>query len=178
MIEEPLIFLEQPGFLLPRCAIKEHNCFFHRRKLNINNAAPVRLWVKDKVLPQTDHPNAARLTFVLLGLAFSVFAWGLQYKLSLYDAPHSTSHLMPEAKLLSRNEQTTAAESPLLTSTTASDAIEHALLCNVFTFLLSAFALLPMPSSSHAEREMKRPWRIFCRPGLTAFFFRPPPILG
>ena len=53
-------------------------------------------------------PNLSRFSFVFLGLAISVFAWGLQYKLSLYDPPHSTSHEIPEAKLLSRNEQATA----------------------------------------------------------------------
>ena len=37
-------------------------------------------------------------------LACSVFLWGLQYKLSLYDPPHATSHHVPVAKLLSKNE--------------------------------------------------------------------------
>ena len=34
-----------------------------------------------------------------------VFTWGLQYKLSLYYPPHSSFHQVPEAKLLSKNEQ-------------------------------------------------------------------------
>lgn len=41
--------------------------------------------------------------FVLLG--FCVFGWGLRYKLSLYDPPHSINRRMPEAKLLSGTEK-------------------------------------------------------------------------
>jgi hypothetical protein len=40
---------------------------------------------------------------VLLGMC--VFAWGLKYKLSLYDPPHSISHHMPAAKLLAGKEK-------------------------------------------------------------------------
>src|SRR5579875_1935839 len=36
----------------------------------------------------------------LMLLSFCVFAWGLKYKLSLYDPPHAISHHMPAAKLL------------------------------------------------------------------------------
>ena len=43
------------------------------------------------------------LALVLLG--FCVFAWGLRYKLSLYQPPRVT-HSMPEAKLLSSRERT------------------------------------------------------------------------
>jgi hypothetical protein len=39
---------------------------------------------------------------VLLGIC--VFAWGLKYKLSLYDPPHAISHHMPAAKLLAGKE--------------------------------------------------------------------------
>ena len=43
------------------------------------------------------------LGLVLLG--FCVFAWGLRYKLSLYDPPHSVSRHMPEAKLVAGKER-------------------------------------------------------------------------
>ena len=43
---------------------------------------------------------------VYLGLAVCVFNWGLEYKLSLYDQSLVTSHRIPQAKLLSENEQT------------------------------------------------------------------------
>lgn len=128
-------------------------------------------------LLRTERPDLSRLTFIFLGLAISVFAWGLQYKLSLYDPPHSTAHQMPEAKLLSRNEQATAGESLLLESTTASAVIGQPLLFNVFAFSLLAFNLLRAPISTQSEQEVDRPRRISCRPCLTAFFFRPPPFL-
>lgn len=44
------------------------------------------------------------LAFGLLLLSGCVFGWGLRYKLSLYDPPHSVNHRMPEAKLLSGKE--------------------------------------------------------------------------
>lgn len=46
------------------------------------------------------------LAFALVTLGVCVFAWGLKYKLSLYDPPHSLSHKIPEAKLLSGKERT------------------------------------------------------------------------
>ena len=126
---------------------------------------------------QTNRFNRSRFTFVFLGLAISVFTWGLQYKLSLYDPPHSTSHQIPEAKLLSRNEQAAVGESPLIKSTEASAVMTQASLFNVFTFFLLALNLLRAPMFSQQEWNVKRPWRISCRPSLSAFFFRPPPAL-
>jgi hypothetical protein len=41
-------------------------------------------------------------SLVLLGVC--VFAWGLKYKLSLYDPPQSVSHRMPAAKLLAAKD--------------------------------------------------------------------------
>jgi len=38
-------------------------------------------------------------------LAMAVFAWGLQYKLSLYKSKQSIEHLAPVAKLLSQKER-------------------------------------------------------------------------
>ena len=67
-------------------------------------------WYDEKEIVRSAHqnrPKLSRFSFVFLGLAISVFAWGLQYKLSLYDPPHCSSHEIPEAKLLSRNEQAT-----------------------------------------------------------------------
>jgi hypothetical protein len=44
------------------------------------------------------------LAFGLVLLGGCVFGWGLRYKLSLYQPPHSLSKRMPEAKLLSGKE--------------------------------------------------------------------------
>lgn len=42
---------------------------------------------------------------VFLGLAISVFTWGLEYKLSLYEPPAAIAHQVPKAKLLSHDER-------------------------------------------------------------------------
>ena len=41
----------------------------------------------------------------VLSLAFAVFGWGIQYKLSLYNLPGSAPTSMPVAKLLSQKER-------------------------------------------------------------------------
>lgn len=51
-------------------------------------------------------PLWSSLVFVLL--AFSVFSWGLGYKLSLYHASPSSVHSAPTAKLISGDEQNTS----------------------------------------------------------------------
>jgi hypothetical protein len=50
------------------------------------------------------------LSFGLLTLSMAVFGWGLQYKLSLYQAKSSIAHLTPEAKLLSQKERSLVAQ--------------------------------------------------------------------
>ena len=50
-------------------------------------------------------PGFRALVFGLLLLAVCVFAWGLKYKLSLYDPPHAVSHHMAAAKLLTGRER-------------------------------------------------------------------------
>ncbi|HEX4308412.1 MAG TPA: hypothetical protein VHZ25_00220 [Acidobacteriaceae bacterium] len=58
--------------------------------------------------PTQFRPNREGLRTLAFGLAvlgLCVFAWGLKYKLSLYDPPHSISHHIPAAKLLSGKER-------------------------------------------------------------------------
>ena len=45
-------------------------------------------------------PSLRAFAFGLVLLGVCVFAWGLRYKLSLYDPPHAVSHHMAAAKLL------------------------------------------------------------------------------
>ncbi len=49
---------------------------------------------------RVSRPSFRLLAFGLALLGLCVFAWGLKYKLSLYDPPHAISHHMPAAKLL------------------------------------------------------------------------------
>jgi len=121
--------------------------------------------------------NWSRFTVVFLGLAIAVFAWGLQYKLSLYDPPHSNSHGMPEAKLLSRNEQASIVENLFVSSTDAWPVMAQILSFTLFAFVMVGCHAPGVRIFRHLGREAKRPWSISCRPGLSAFFFRPPPSL-
>jgi hypothetical protein len=45
------------------------------------------------------------LAYGLVFLGLCVFAWGLRYKLSLYDPPHAISRRIPAAKLLTAKER-------------------------------------------------------------------------
>ena len=137
-------------------------------------------FVRDRTIVNLWCPNWRALpwfTFVLLGLALSVFTWGVQYKLSLYDPPKAASHQMPEAKLLSKSERPAAAESPLLKDTKASAEVICVLVAGLFLFCLPA-RILNAPASGHRRRNANRPWYLSRRAALNAFFFRPPPTLA
>ncbi|MGA2250536.1 hypothetical protein [Terracidiphilus sp.] len=109
-----------------------------------------------------------------IGLSFLVFAWGLGYKLSLYDPPQSYSHKMPQAKLLSKNEQAIASQSPLLSDTKASPAV----FTSVLLLLILAYRSLNIPASDKRDFAVKRSWRLRHRTGLNFFFVLPPPVLS
>ena len=128
-------------------------------------------------VPDTFRPRLCRLSFVFVGLAISVFTWGLQYKLSLYYPKHSTYHQLPEAKLLSKNEQATATDG-LLTSTVKapSDFVGGGdLTLMLFALVLG---LPPISGATQTEQERMRPWLLSLSASLNAFFFRPPPTLS
>ena len=100
-------------------------------------------------------PSFSRFTFVFIGLAISVFTWGLQYKLSLYYPPHSTYHQIPEAKLLSRNEQAPATDGILTGSAqTPADLVSGGLFALTYFVcalqLLSIFRAHPNKTRAHA----------------------------
>jgi hypothetical protein len=137
----------------------------------------VRLYLLDFVkLPDTFRPHLCRLSFVFVGLAICVFSWGLQYKLSLYYPKHSTYHQLPEAKLLSKNEQPAATEGLLMTSAKpVHDIVRGGLFTlTVFVWVLG---LLPISGATPTGPERTRPWLQSLSVSLTAFFFRPPPTL-
>ncbi len=121
-------------------------------------------------------PSLRSLGF--LGLTLTVFTWGLQYKLSLYDSPHSVSRQIPAAKLLSRNEQTKLSDRSLISI--ARPVLRripvHLILPAIalfFSVQLNRFGETACgedgPKGSHQQRV-----RSFA--SLTAFFFRPPPV--
>ena len=122
-----------------------------------------------------------RLTFVFVTLVFAVFGWGLQYKLSLYDAPDSISHVVPQAKLLS-NEERVGHAAPGLASDAGStkDTLPLCMASLVLTFpwILSLVAdrgLLSRRIAACFTGEVKPGIQ---KASLGPFFFRPPPALG
>jgi hypothetical protein len=105
-----------------------------------------------------------------------VFIWGLQYKLSLYTAPHDASRQIPQAKLLSRNEQAIEPDSPLIS--TAKTAPRHisAILPAVFLFFCVGLNLFREGICAEGGPDTSRPQRVRSFASLSAFFFRPPPV--
>lgn len=110
-------------------------------------------------------------SLALLGLAFCVFTWGFQYKLSLYNP----SHQVPIAKLLSRNEQSDQLEHSIYTQTnpstkvllSASDAV-------LFALLIACAICLPFSSRSRRVEDLSLQLR---QSLLETHFVRPPPSL-
>jgi hypothetical protein len=113
------------------------------------------------------------LGMVVLGLAASVFAWGLEYKLSLYDASLAASHRIPEAKLLSGDEDTRTVESSLSLPRDASIKVVTA----VFPALLLAFSLPAPLSFRYVKRQVRGMVRLH-RALWNRLFDRPPPALA
>ncbi|WP_446741682.1 hypothetical protein [Silvibacterium acidisoli] len=117
---------------------------------------------------------ASWFVFTFLGLAMAVFAWGLAYKLSLYDPPQAVSRQMPQAKLLSREQQPSVEmkasvqpDPPDSLKTLGPDANLALLLACVSLLAGSAF-LIRLQSS-----ELRfRPRLVLA---LSHIFFRPPP---
>ena len=120
----------------------------------------------------------SRFNFVFLWLAISVFSWGLQYKLSLYDPPNASSHKIPSAKLLSKDEQTASIDSALISNAKTSVKAIRTALPGFFLFFLLALNLLNPPSPGQREQQASRRWFHCHRASLNAFFFRPPPVLS
>ncbi len=113
----------------------------------------------------------------LLGLAFCVFAWGLEYKLSLYDPPQTASHQIPKAKLLSRDEQSSTAEHPLVIRSKTFTSVIYTAPTAVFLILLLAISLLNPPATTRVEKRANRLLHLH-RAILNTLFVRPPPVLA
>ena len=126
------------------------------------------------ILSHIIRPGLCRFSFVFIGLAISVFIWGLQYKISLYYPKHSTFHQLPDAKLLSRNEQATATENLLVSNEKAWNDVVRGGLFTLSLFVWF-FELLRVSRADQTEPERTRPWLVTLSARLNAFFFRPPP---
>jgi hypothetical protein len=122
-------------------------------------------------------PGKRRFAFLLplglLMLSMAVFGWGLQYKLSLYQAKDSISHLTPEAKLLSQKERPVATQAmDVRPSELPAFPLLPALLMAALTpGLYQAAARYVRTASTEGSRAPLPP----C---LQAVFLRPPPVLS
>lgn len=123
-------------------------------------------------------PSLSRFTFAFMGLALAVFTWGLGYKLSLYDPPHASSHLIPTAKLLSQDEQAVPAKHLLTSSAKAPTEVMQPLYWGAFLFLLLVPSTQDPLGSGQKQQEVRLPWRLRFSASFSSFFFRPPPVLA
>lgn len=106
-------------------------------------------------------------------VAFSVFNWGFQYKLSLYNPPGATSSKVPIAKLLSKNEQPLTHQDSVSVFTQPVKNIEHPGATGGF-FPLLIMSLACLQSQFWFERRAERSLHPQ-RAALHALFVRPPP---
>jgi len=111
------------------------------------------------------------MSLVFLGLC--VFAWGLRYKLSLYDPPHSLSHHMPEAKLLTGKERVSLPATDVKRQNEAGASLAFSGFVLAFAFLFGAFGF-PTPGTWASRPATAAATLLRCAG--TAHFTRPPPV--
>jgi len=111
-----------------------------------------------------------------IGLAFCIFMWGLQYKLSQYDPAGAASHRIPMAKLLSRNELSSSSVSPTVIRTRTSTRVFYAAPGAVFLLLFILVSVSNELLPGQREQRASQLWHIR-RAHLRTSFVRPPPVL-
>jgi len=105
-------------------------------------------------------------------LAFAVFSWGVQYKLSLYDPPAKPSSRMAEAKLLSQKERAPVSNA---SESTLADAAQP-ILPVLFAYLTGAILMaLDLFAASESRSDVRARAQLPKQPSQSFFFFRPPP---
>ena len=106
-------------------------------------------------------------------LGMCVFLWGFAYKLSLYDLHQLTVHRIPEAKLISKNEDARAVEGvrQALASVESGDQLHCLSLLAVVTVVFRSHA--PGWEIERGEYEAAHPLGVFSS---AALYLRPPPI--
>ena len=110
-------------------------------------------------------------SFLMLSMA--VFGWGLQYKLSLYKAKNSITHLAPEAKLLSQKERPMALQ-PASERPTELPSLPKICLALVVALAPGLFRAAARYCRIGSTEKARAPFP----PCLESLFFRPPPVLS
>jgi Na+/H+-dicarboxylate symporter len=121
----------------------------------------------------SDRRASVVTVFAILFLAFTVFGWGIGYKLSLYDPPGSPSTIIPAAKLLSQKERPSTAKiaAQLLPAAPAQKATNYFPAIVFLAFMFSLRLLISTWVRVTAEHDS-----IAQRSAHSNFFsFRPPP---
>jgi Na+/H+-dicarboxylate symporter len=124
----------------------------------------------------SSHRRASVVTvFAILFLAFTVFGWGIGYKLSLYDPPGSPSTIIPAAKLLSQRERPSTAKvaGELLPATRAQEITKYYPAIVIVALMFGLRLLLSTRVRVTIDHDL-----LAQRSAHSSFFsFRPPPAL-
>jgi hypothetical protein len=127
--------------------------------------------------PKTHYPSF-RLSILFVMLGMCVFFWGFGYKLSLYNTGQPNPHRIPAAKLLSKNEDSSATETVRLSLSKVNFAQHHGLF--VAAALIAVWSVLKsQPTACWAAklRVDKLPLRSLLLELIpVGLFFRPPPV--
>jgi hypothetical protein len=112
------------------------------------------------------------LAFGLAILGLCIFAWGLKYKLSLYDPPHAVSHHIPAAKLLTGKDRNAPPQIAAPRAATSAVPLALSTLALAFaTFIAARFSPGFGRSPLGSSRVRIAPACVRCAPA----FIRPPP---
>jgi len=118
------------------------------------------------------------LPFLWVMLGIAVFAWGLQYKLSLYPGELAVPHRVPTAKLLANDKQQGTAQANLgqyLPESGPRWAVTARLL-PCLALLIGAMLLLALRRYASSVFWLCEAFPPALR-GSSSLFFRPPPAL-
>lgn len=103
-----------------------------------------------------------------------MFLWGIGYKLSQYDQHQRTLHRIPEAKLLSKNEDASAADNTRQVLAKAEP--ENQVGRVSFLVVIAAMVWTTTTSITSFRREVDTTDRFSLAVSCPALYFRPPPI--
>jgi hypothetical protein len=142
--------------------------------ISIDTFVLIPLWIPLSLqLSSKNRTYGCFRTLSLLGLAFCVFTWGFQYKLSLYDPPQTAPHQVPMAKLLSRNEQSDRLEDSIFTQSNPPTKVLR--WASTAALLILLIACLISPPDSSQWRPVEHRSMQLRQSLLEAHFVRPPP---
>src|ERR1700760_2046795 len=120
-------------------------------------------------LSKSQH-SSIRLSMLLVTLGVCVFFWGLGYKLSLYEFHQASVHRIPEAKLLSRNEDSSATDSARLCLAKLPSA---GIVSASVLFIVSLASVgMPNPAWGRQYLALSKPWCLRFTTSPSSLFLR------